>query len=184
MSLTSLRMDSDTADWPDARPRDRLLALGLIVLRVGLGIVLLTNTYSKLGPQTDRIPPFQGFLITLDGARNILAYDVQGHPIELYRRFIEDVVLAHWGLFGTVLVLSEGVVGLCLLLGAFTPLAALTGAGMFLHLAFANIHRQDKWLFEYWIEALPMVTLALTRAGRYWGVDAALARRFPRWPIT
>jgi hypothetical protein len=53
-----------------------------------------------------------------------------------------------------------------------------------LHINFANIHREDKWLWEAAVEWMPFLGLAFTRAGRFWGLDARLTRRFPRWPIT
>jgi uncharacterized membrane protein YphA (DoxX/SURF4 family) len=161
-----------------------LFKLGLTIIRVGFGLVFLTNGIAKLGDQPNTIPPFKGFLITRDGARNILDFDTQGHPVGIYRDFIEDVVLANWGFWGGALAATEIFIGICLILGVITPIAALLAAGFQLHLTFANIHREDKWLWEQAVEWMPLLGLAFMRAGRYWGLDALLARRFPRWPIT
>jgi hypothetical protein len=78
--------------------RADLAALGIALLRVGFGLVFLTNGIAKL-TGWDGIHPFPGFLIDLDGARGILAHDVQTHPVAPYKRVIDDVVLANWGLF-------------------------------------------------------------------------------------
>jgi len=161
-----------------------LSTLGLFLLRVGYGLVFLTNGIAKLPGQPERIFPFKGFLITRDSARGIIDYDTQGHPVGLYRDFIENVVLEHWNVFGTLLAATELLIGVCLILGVYTPIAALIGAGFQLHLNFANIHREDKWLWEAAVEWLPLLTLAFTRAGRSWGLDSRLARRFPQWPVT
>lgn len=169
---------------PAAGQQATLFKLGIAILRVGYGLVFLTNGVAKLGDQPERIPPFKGFLITRDGARGIIDFDTQGHPVGIYRDFVENAVLAHWGSWGALLAASEIVIGVCLILGLITPIAALMGAGFQLHLNFANIHREDKWLWEAAVEWLPLLALAFTRAGRFWGLDSYLSRRFPRWPIT
>jgi uncharacterized membrane protein YphA (DoxX/SURF4 family) len=162
----------------------RGFALGMTIVRVGFGLVFLTNGSAKLPLVGNHIPPLKGFLIDREGARNILMYDTTGHPVRLYKRLVDDVILVHWGLFGTLLTATEIAIGVCLILGLFTPLAALTAAAFTLHLNFANIHRGDKWLWEYAVEWMPLLGLALMRAGRFWGVDARLARRLPWWPAT
>lgn len=162
----------------------RLFSLGMAVLRVGFGLVFLTNGIAKLPGQPNKIPPFKGFLITRDGARSILESDTGGHPVGLYKRLVDDLILAHWNAFGPLLTITELFIGVCLVLGVVTPIAALLATALLLHLQFANIHRGDKWLWEYAVEWMPLLALALLRAGRYWGLDARLARRFPQWPVT
>lgn len=158
--------------------------LGMFILRVGFGLVFLTNGLAKVRGFDNHIPPFKGFLIDYNGARSILEADTSGHPVGVYKRLIDDVVLPNFGAFGTLLTTTELFLGVCLILGVITPIAALVAAGFALHLNFANIHREDKWLWEYAIEWIPLLSLALMRAGRYWGLDARLAKRFPQWPIT
>jgi uncharacterized membrane protein YphA (DoxX/SURF4 family) len=162
----------------------RLFFLGITIIRVGFGLVFLTNGLAKLPGVDNKVPPFKGFLIDRDGARSILQSDTDGHPVELYKRLVDDVILAHWGIFGTLVTATELFIGVCLILGFLTPIAALMAAGFQLHLNFANIHREDKWLWEAAVEWMPMLGVALMRGGRFWGLDARLARRFPRWPIT
>jgi uncharacterized membrane protein YphA (DoxX/SURF4 family) len=161
-----------------------LFLLGMTIIRVGFGLVYLTNGLAKLPGFGNTIPPFKGFLIDRDGARSILDADSQGHPVGIYRDLVEDVILANWGFFGSLVTVTELVIGICLILGIFTPLAALAGAGFQLHINFANIHREDKWLWEAAVEWMPFLGLAFMRAGRFWGADALLARKFPRWPLT
>lgn len=170
---------------PSANPawQERLFYLGMTVIRAGFGLVFLTNGIAKLPGQWDGIHPFPGFLITRDGARGILQADTQTHPVGVYKRIIDDVVLANWGAFSGLLTVTELLVGICLLLGLFTPIAALVGMGFYLHLNFA-VWDRNVWAWEYAVEWMPMIGLALMRAGRYWGLDARLARRFPQWPVT
>jgi uncharacterized membrane protein YphA (DoxX/SURF4 family) len=168
----------------DAGYNERLFYMGMALLRIGFGLVFLTNGIAKVPGIGSHIPPFKGFLISRDGARNILDYDTTGHPVGIYRTLVEDVILEHWNVVGALLTVTELFIGVCLVLGVVTPIAALMGAAFQLHLNFANIHRGDKWLWEAAVEWMPLLTLALLRSGRYWGLDARLARRFPRWPIT
>jgi uncharacterized membrane protein YphA (DoxX/SURF4 family) len=162
---------------------ERGLAIGIAIIRITFGLIFLTNGIAKLPGQWDGIHPFPGFLITRDSARGILEFDVQTHPVGLYKRVIDNVVLAHWGVFGAFLTATELAIGICLVLGILTPVVALMGAGFALHLNFANWDR-NVWAWEYAVEWLPLIALALMRAGRYKGLDARLAARFPRWPIT
>lgn len=164
--------------------QDRLLVLGIALLRIGYGLVFLTNGIAKLPGVGNKIPPFKGFLIGRDGARSILQADTQGHPIGAYKHLVDDVILAHWNIFGTLVTVTELFIGVCLVLGLLTPIAALMGAAFQMHLNFATIHRGDVWLWESAVEWMPLLTLACMRAGRYWGLDTRLAARFPRWPVT
>ncbi|MGD9891108.1 MAG: DoxX family protein [Dehalococcoidia bacterium] len=161
-----------------------MFKLGMAIVRVGFGLVFLTNGLAKLPGFENTIPPFQGFLIDRTGARSILASDTGGHPVGIYRDLIDDVILANWGFWGPLLTATELFIGVTLILGVLTPIGALVATGFALHLNFANIHRDDKWLWEYAIEWLPLLGLALMRAGRFWGLDVWLARRFSQWPIT
>ncbi len=162
-----------------------LFNLGMTIMRVGFGLVFLTNGLVKLpGYPSNKLPPFKGFLITRDDARSILESNIDGHPVGLYRQFFENVVLAHWGIFSALLTATELFVGVALIVGLVTPLAALIGAAFQLNNNFAVIHKGDQWLWEYPVEWMPLLALAFMRAGRYWGLDAKLARRIPRWPIT
>lgn len=162
----------------------RMFALGLLVLRVTFGLVFLLNGIAKLPGQWDGIHPFPGFLITWDGARGILEYNVQTHPVAPYKWLIDNVVLEHYTVFGALLVATELAVGVCLLLGAFTPLAALIGVLFALHINFSTWDR-NAWMFEGAVEWGPLLALALMRGGRrVWGLDSRLAARYPRWPFT
>jgi uncharacterized membrane protein YphA (DoxX/SURF4 family) len=166
--------------------RLRLFETGIAVIRVGLGLVFLTNGLAKLAGW-DGIHPFPGFLITSDGARGILEHDVQTHPIGIYKDVIDDVVLANWSVFKIILMLSELFIGVTLVTGAFANLGALVGAGFALHLNFANWDR-NIWAWEYAVEWLPLIGLVLIGSGRYFGLDAWSAKLLPpplrRWPFT
>ncbi len=101
------------------------------------------------------------------------------------RGFVNGVVLARWGVFQWLVVGIEVGAGALLILGLATRLAALADLGqqLFLALVYASSNR---WLFEQPHEYVPLLVLLVVPAGRMWGVDAWLVRRFPgwqRWPF-
>ena len=188
MSASELRVNYGTIAGPgDAVLRGRLLAWGLLILRVLFGLVFLTNGLSKL-TGLEHVHPLPGFLIDYNGARNIIAANVQYHPIEPYRRLVLDVLVPHWAIFGHLVGVGELIVGLGLVLGAFTPALAIAGFLMTAHIWFSRWGQGDAdFVWDYWTEFIPCLALALASAGRFYGLDRLLAERFPalrRWPLT
>ncbi|MEO8538141.1 MAG: hypothetical protein ABI577_00255 [bacterium] len=162
-----------------------------MLLRVTFGLLFLANGLAKLpGFEDLNYAPFPGFLISYDGARNSLASDTSNHPVGLYRDFVNDVILKHYAPFGVALVATEIGVGLLLVGGAFSSAAALIGFASLFHIWFANWGRYEGrslWAWEGPIEWLPLLALAFMAAGRFYGLDRAVARRLPgrwrRWPL-
>ena len=170
----------------------RLMPIAIALLRVTFGLLFLANGLAKLpGMEDVDYIPFPGFLIDYDGARNSLASDTSDHPIGLYRDLVDNVILAHYTPFGVGLVVSEIGVGLLLVVGAFSSAAALVGFLSLFHIWFANWGRygdRSLWAWEGPIEWLPLLALCFLAAGRFYGMDLAVARRLPaalrRWPLT
>ena len=160
----------------------------MTVLRVYFGIVFLHNGIAKILPAVPNLWPNTpiGFVINATGSRSaqsILQYEViaQKHPIAPYRWLIETIVLPNFGFFGFGIGVLETLVGILLIVGLVTPLAALLGAAMILHLQFATLWN-DKWIYEYSVEWVPLLCLAAFRAGRWHGLDARFAATRARWP--
>ena len=163
-------------------------ARAMATLRIFFGIVFLHNGLAKLLPVVPNLWPDTpiGFVIQATGERSafsIIQFEVvaQHHPIEPYRAVIENLVLPNFGAFVFGLGLLETAVGLLLIVGLVTPVAALLAAGMVLHLQFATLWN-DKWVYEYSVEWLPLLCLAAFRAGRWKGLDARLVASRRRWP--
>ncbi len=176
-----------TASGDEPELRARLLTWGLVLLRVLFGLILFTNGLSKLFG-LERVHPIPGFLIDYNGARSIIQANVQHHPIEPYKRLVLDVMVPHWGLFGHLVGLGEFGVGLGLILGVLTPVMALAAFAMTFHIWFSRWGQGDAdFTWDYWVEFIPYLVLALSSAGRFYGLDQVLAERFPvlrRWPLT
>ena len=71
--------------------------------------------------------------------------------------------------------------GLALLVGLFTPLAAVGAALFFFNLFLANFGGQE-WIWTYVLLTVSALVVALSQAGRAWGVDILLLRRLGEPP--
>ena len=189
------RRATDTPAPPVLGPA--LFAKGMAVIRIFFGIILLANGLAKIEPALGRIDlgPYHANLITRDGARGILNFEVnerriregapQGTQVPGLKPFVNTVVLANWGLFQWVVVLVEVGAGLLLVLGLAALGAALVALGQQLFLALVYVS-SNRWMFEQPHEYVPLIVLAIVPAGRMWGMDARLLRNNPglqRWPF-
>jgi thiosulfate dehydrogenase [quinone] large subunit len=104
-----------------------------------------------------------------------------GHPF--YREFVQRVLLPNASLFATVVTWGELLVGLTLLLGLITRFSA----GVALVLTVNYMLAKGAWLWTPSSNdaAFAIISLALLigAAGRTFGLDAFLARRWPRSPF-
>lgn len=174
-----------------------LFARGLAIIRIFFGVILFANGLAKLEPSLGRIDlgPYHANLVTLEGARGILNFEINerriregappGTQVPGLKAFVNTVVLANWGVFQWVVVLVEVGAGLLLVLGLATRGAALVGLGQQLFLALVYFS-SNRWMFEQPHEYIPLIVLAIVPAGRMWGLDARLVRDTPafrRWPF-
>lgn len=190
-------MRATTTDSRDPLIDPILFARGMAVIRIFFGVILFANGLAKLDPALGRIDlgPYHANLITRDGARGILNFEVnerriregapQGTQVPGLKRFVNEVVLANWGIFQWLVVVIELGAGGLLLLGLATRLGALVGLGQQLFLALVYVS-SNRWMFEQPHEYVPLIVLMIVPAGRMWGFDAWLLRRNPelqRWPF-
>ena len=96
-----------------------LFARGMAVIRIFFGLIVLANGLAKLEPSLARIDigPYHANLITRDGARGILNFEInerqirkdapKGTQVPGLKSFVNDVVLANWGVVQWVVVLVE-----------------------------------------------------------------------------
>jgi uncharacterized membrane protein YphA (DoxX/SURF4 family) len=184
---------------PADRPRIDPIRFGrgMAVIRIFFGLIVFANGLAKVDASLGQINigAFHANLITRDGARGILNFEVnqrqvtktapKGTGVPYLKRFVNDVVLKHWNVFQWVVTSVEVGAGALLILGLASRLGALVDLGQQLFLA-AVYFSSNRWLFEQPHEYVPLVVLALVPAGRVWGVDAWLVRTHPafrRWPF-
>jgi uncharacterized membrane protein YphA (DoxX/SURF4 family) len=187
-----------TIESPPASIIDPILfARGMAVIRIFFGIILLANGLAKLEPSLGRIDigAYHANLITRDGARGILSFEVnerriregapQGTQVPGLKSFVNNVILANWDDFQWLVVLVEVGAGLLLFVGLAARGGALVDLGQQLFLALVYFS-SNRWMFEQPHEYVPLIVLAIVPAGRMWGLDARLVRgnsALRRWPF-
>ena len=145
----------------------------LALLRIFLGYFFLKAGLGKVTGGFLNPPVF----------RDILVEWASGNPYPWYREFLLQTVIPHSGIFSYLVATAEMGVGLCLLLGLMTRLAA--GVGIFLNL---NFYLGGGWrspaaagINEVFVVC--QIVILFAAAGRSLGLDAYLHRRLPRVPL-
>jgi uncharacterized membrane protein YphA (DoxX/SURF4 family) len=96
------------------------------------------------------------------------------HPIAWYKDFLQDTVLHHASLFATLQTYGEVVVGLGLVLGLFTRLAAVIGLLLSLNYGLATQWMSFGQQGFHLLLITSMIIFLVAGAGRVWGLDKLL----------
>ena len=178
--------NTQTADVAvDSDNVHRLMARAFTALRIFTGLVWLSNALAKIFDVGNYDWCFFSFnLITLGAARGIATDASAKTYIAPLGALYRDVVLPHWGFFGAFLTAAEFAIGLGLLFGVATRLAAVGGL-LLLTPIWVMLWDRGQYLWTYPAEDLfPLLLLAIVPAGRVLGFDKRLATRFHgRWPF-
>jgi uncharacterized membrane protein YphA (DoxX/SURF4 family) len=146
----------------------------LALLRVVLGIIILATWYENL----------RKGVYTAEGITDLLRYlfeENDGGP-GWYRSLIQNTVLQAPGAFGVFQMIVELLMGVALLFGIFTPVAAIVAAIFFFNLFLAYLGGSE-WIWSYVLLTVLAVAVAFTRAGRTYGCDTMLYDRVGRPPV-
>jgi uncharacterized membrane protein YphA (DoxX/SURF4 family) len=165
-------------------------ARGLAALRIFVGIVWLANGLAKLtGKATYDLGVVSFGLIGRDTAKSLLVTysGDQSHALGLLKSFYGDFVVPNWGFFQWLLTAAELTAGICLVFGVASRFGALVAVALIGPLWVMNFDN-SRYLFEWPLDVVPLIVLAIVPAGRAWGRDARLAARFGsprlgRWPF-
>jgi uncharacterized membrane protein YphA (DoxX/SURF4 family) len=140
----------------------------IAALRVMVGLMFLTTWGFNL---------IEGFY-TPNGLLKFFTeiFPQSENPLAFYAAFINGVILPIRGVFAPFQLVAEGLLGLALLVGAFTPLFSLAGIFFLINTFLATLGHDWPWAYILPIGILVVTTI--TQAGRAWGVDAYLLSRF------
>lgn len=141
----------------------------LAIARVMLGIMFLVAGIDKLqaGPQwPDRM---SSFLSRFDG-----------RAVGFYQSFIDKVAIPHSTFFGYLVALGEVAVGIALVTGTCTRLASFFG--LFMVVNFMLLKADAIWspTNHDTLYFVLLLAFMVTGAGRSFGLDYYLSRRFRR----
>ncbi|OJY52829.1 DoxX family membrane protein [Pseudonocardia sp. 73-21] len=169
----------------DAPSSYRVMTRMFTVLRVFTGLVWLTNAIAKVINVGNYDFGFISFNLVTRGVAQAIATDASSKTyIAPLGWAYQHLVLPNWGFFGIFLTIAELAIGLGLIFGVATRLAAVGGLLLLTPIWLMLLHTGG-YLWEYPAEDLfPLVLLAIVPAGRHRGFDATLAPRYGyRWPF-
>jgi uncharacterized membrane protein YphA (DoxX/SURF4 family) len=142
----------------------------LVILRLHLGAILLITDAGKLL----RAEPFRVEMV------QFIDMMLKRPGWAWYQDFLRAVVLPHAALFSDLVMIGELVAGICLLAGLFTRAGGVIAMLLFLNYMFSK----GRWFLSPDSEDAAVffsaLVVALGAAGRAFGVDVFLARRWPR----
>ena len=145
-------------------------ANGLAIVRVTIGAMLVSVFFENLG---------KGLYRPASYASLINYYIEKGHSPAVWKA-VEGLVASHAAMAAPMQALTEISLGILLVIGLLTRPAAFVA---FLYLGSLWISEWGTaWIWELLVPVLASLGVAVGRAGRAWGVDALLARRWPSSP--
>jgi thiosulfate dehydrogenase [quinone] large subunit len=142
----------------------------LVILRLHLGVILLITVTGKI---------FGNEPFAVEMTQYLQGVARRNAP-EFYQNFVDQVVLTHANLFSYLVMWGESVAGISLLLGLFTRVGAVVAMFLFVNYMFSK----GSWFWSPNSEDAAVFFSALVcclgAAGRVYGIDAYLARRWPK----
>jgi len=142
----------------------------LVILRLHLGAILLITDAGKMF----RSQPFQADMVDFINAM------LKRPGFHWYQQLLRDVVLPNAQLFSYLVMAGELIAGIALLFGLTTRVGGAIAMLLFVNYMFAK----GRWFLSPDSEDAAVffsaMVVMLGAAGRSFGVDAWLARRWPR----
>jgi uncharacterized membrane protein YphA (DoxX/SURF4 family) len=172
--------------WPDQLSREDHLSsrgLGLAIIRVTVGGWFLKAAVFKLAlsflwwlPYPTVTQRFINFL------PKRLAEFASTNPILWYQQFLNETAIPHATLFAFLEAFGEVGVGIGLTLGVLTSFSALVGLLMSINFFLATQWMSFSQQGFHIVLAGCMLGFLIGRAGRAWGIDALIVKRWNnRW---
>lgn len=138
--------------------------------RIMIGILWLYSLRWKLPPNF--LPGEER------GLMDWLELEVQYPAFEFYGQFVSSVVIPNFTFFAWLIFLAELAVGVLLLTGTFTRLAGFLGLLLAINLGIGLLEVPGEWPWSYVMLAMWQGAFLVMGAGRVFGVDGWLLKRF------
>jgi uncharacterized membrane protein YphA (DoxX/SURF4 family) len=151
--------------------RNERAQAALTLLRLGLGSLFVWVFFENLNKG----------LYSPSGYSGLINYYIEKGQGPQFLKSVMALMASHASFAGPMQGLTEITFGVLLLLGILTRPVAL-GAFFFLSTLWVA-EWGTAWIWELLIPMIVALALMIGAAGRKWGVDALLARRYPRVPL-
>jgi uncharacterized membrane protein YphA (DoxX/SURF4 family) len=170
----NVALESFPAAGEDNIPLSRYISRTLLVVpRVYVGLILFISDLGKLtrdNPFADEMLRFLRGVTTRRAAAP-------------YLHFVQQIVIPHATLFSYLIMTGEAFAAISLLTGTLTRVGAMVAGFLFLNYMLAE--GRMFWSPDSEDAALIFICLMLFlgRAGRAFGIDSYLAKRWPKCPL-
>jgi len=142
-------------------------ANGLAIVRVTIGAMLVWVFFENLGKG----------LYSPAGYAGLINYYIKSSHSPAVWKAVMGLAASHAAMAAPLQAIAEISLGILLVIGLLTRPVALAA---FLYLGSLWISELGtSWIWELLVPVLASLGLVVGRAGRAWGVDALLARRWP-----
>ena len=145
-------------------------ANGLAIVRLTIGAMFVWVFFENLGKG----------LYTTAGYAGLINYYIKASHSPAAWKAVMGFMAAHAAMAAPMQALTEISLGILLVVGLLTRPVALVA---FLYLGSLWVSEWGTaWIWELLVPVLASLALVVGRAGRAWGIDAWLARRWPSSP--
>lgn len=164
MRMRRMRATAMEQDRSVPRPRD----YGFAAFRIALGAYWLYEQHWKLPPDFGLRQP-RGLMFAFQQS-------IQYPTLDLFKRFLETIVVPNFHLFGWIVFVTEVAIGLSLLLGLLTRAGAIVGTAQAINLFISQASTPEgPWIYLAILAANLFVLF--TPSNRQLSVDRVLAPR-------
>jgi uncharacterized membrane protein YphA (DoxX/SURF4 family) len=151
-------------------PEERDARIGLAMVRLTIGAMFVWVFFENLGKG----------LYTPAGYSGLINFYIQHDHAPPAWKAVMAAAASHAAMAAPVQAITEICLGILLVIGLLTRPVAVVA---FLYLTSLWVSEWGtSWIWELLVPVLASLSLAVGRAGRTWGVDALLARRWPSAP--
>ncbi len=163
--------DLSTKEYSSAAAACESARIGMAIMRLGLGVMFLYVFFENLSKG----------LYSKNGYTGLINYYLEkGHAPGFWKN-IMSLAASHAATAGPMQAFTEIGFGVFLLLGLLTRPVAFAA---FLFLTSLWISEWGTaWIWELLVPMIAALSIMVGGAGRKWGIDAALAGRYPRFPL-
>src|SRR6201993_1335718 len=151
-------------------PEQPYARFGLAIVRLTIGAMFVGVFFENLGKG----------LYTAAGYAGLINYYIQHDHAPAIWKAVMAQAASHAAMAAPLQALTAIFLGILLIIGLLTRPVAFVA---FLYLGSLWVSEWGTaWIWELLVPVLASLGLAVGRAGRAWGVDAFLARRWPSSP--
>jgi len=144
--------------------------IGLALVRMTIGAMLVWVFFENLGKG----------LYTPVGYANLINYYIKASHSPAAWKAVMGLAASHAAMAAPMQAVTEIGLGILLVIGLLTRPAAFVA---FLYLGSLWVSEWGtSWIWELLVPVMASLGVAVGRAGRAWGVDGLLARRWPSSP--